>query len=84
VSCPVGQSFSLKPYDDKKVHNLFVALRNRRVELGLSQKRLSYLLGVDISSLARWETGVQSPTALMLLDWCQSLGLGFNLLPLEQ
>jgi transcriptional regulator with XRE-family HTH domain len=48
-------------------------LRTRRRRLGLSQKKLAHLLGVDESNLRGWESGRRLPSErfrLLLDDFC--------------
>mgnify|MGYP003152711766 CR=1 FL=1 len=42
-------------------------LRRARYRRSWPLAKASEVIGVDISSLSRWERGVQSPTALMCL-----------------
>ena len=53
MPCPAGQSWADR-------------LRNSRRSLGLSQERLAGVLGVDESTVARWERGSRRPGAVLL------------------
>lgn len=60
--------------------NLTLA-RQRRKELGFSLAELGSLLGIDASTLYRWEAGEREPrTVEMLVKWAEILGLDMNTL----
>lgn len=60
--------------------NLTLA-RQRRKELGLSLAELGGLLGIDASTLYRWEVGEREPrTVDKLVKWAEVLGVDMNAL----
>lgn len=52
------------------------ALRRLRIEKGFSQQRLSDLLHVDRSTIAKWESGDRLPDAAMISQLSDYLGAG--------
>lgn len=71
----IGVPFGQRAYRPRNIHAAFELLRKRRVELRQPQKRLAATLGVDITTLAKWETGAMVPSALKFFDWCDALGI---------
>jgi transcriptional regulator with XRE-family HTH domain len=60
--------------------NLTLA-RQRRKEMGLSLAELGGLLGIDASTLYRWEHGEREPrTVDKLVKWAEVLGVDMNTL----
>jgi transcriptional regulator with XRE-family HTH domain len=58
--------------------NLTLA-RQRREALGLSLAELGGLVGVDASTLYRWEVGEREPRTIdKLRDWARVLGVDVN------
>lgn len=49
------------------------AIKERREELGMTQTELAQKVGVEQSSVARWERGATSPTAANLMKLSQVL-----------
>jgi transcriptional regulator with XRE-family HTH domain len=62
------------------VHLLNLPLaRRRRKEMGLSLAELGGLVGVDASTLHRWETGEFEPRSIdKVREWAQVLGVEFS------
>ena len=54
------------------------SLRRRRERLGISQRDLADRLGVDQSSVAKWETGDRKPSGPLLIELMDLLGLGLS------
>ena len=54
------------------------SLRRRRERLKMSQRMLADELGVDQSSVAKWESGERRPSAPMLIRLMDLLGLGLS------
>ncbi len=50
-------------------------LRVRRQELALTQKQLAERLGLERTSIANIESGLQKPPLHLLYRYCQTLGL---------
>ena len=48
-------------------------LREKRKQLGLSQKELASRLGISNSRVSNWEQGINRPDADMLADICRVL-----------
>lgn len=67
----------------RDLHPLIFELRKRRFDLGISQLGLSDKMGYEVSSLRKWETGVQVPSYPSLLNWCDALGVRLALVPDE-
>lgn len=60
--------------------NLTLA-RQRRKEMGLSLAELGGLIGIDASTLYRWEAGEREPrTVDKLRTWAEVLGIDMNAL----
>jgi predicted transcriptional regulator len=57
------------------VDPLVMRLRDRRVELGLSQRALSELIGVGHGHLSQIETGVVDPKLSTVRRMADSLGV---------
>jgi transcriptional regulator with XRE-family HTH domain len=47
----------------------------RREEMGLSLAELGGLVGVDASTVYRWEAGEREPRSEKLRDWARVLGI---------
>lgn len=56
-------------------------LKQRRVALGLTQRRLDELVGVSSCMIAKWESRHRYPTADSLDRWARALGLRLELVP---
>jgi transcriptional regulator with XRE-family HTH domain len=54
-------------------------IREARKRAGLSQRELAERLGTTQSVIARWETGVRSPTVETLLRAVRACGLDLNI-----
>lgn len=60
--------------------NLTLA-QQRRKEMGLSLAELGGLIGIDASTLYRWEQGEREPrTVDKLVKWAEVLGVDMNAL----
>jgi transcriptional regulator with XRE-family HTH domain len=53
---------------------LAVPLRNRRLDLGLTQTELGMLVNVSRDSIQRWEHARVPPRPIALIIWAQKLG----------
>ena len=49
-------------------------IQNFRIKKGLTQEELADIVGVDRSSVAKWETGKSAPRAAMLPKLADELG----------
>lgn len=58
-----------------KPDQLFSALREKRIEKGMSLTEFSAMLGYDYSTVGGWERSERSPTYRALRDWCDALGV---------
>jgi len=63
-----------RPLNDPGGAFLPEALRQRRRLAGLTQAALADALGVGISSVSRWESGENAPTAQQAQDIAELLG----------
>lgn len=54
------------------------ALRNRREELGFTQKLLAFRLGVSQPTVARWERGTNRPSGPVLVRMMKILRLSWD------
>ncbi|CAL9559009.1 hypothetical protein SUDANB171_04579 [Streptomyces sp. enrichment culture] len=65
---------------------LGMAVRNRRLALGLTQRQLAEAAGLQQSAVARFEAGGTMPTLAMLERYAQALELRLTVefQPLEQ
>lgn len=63
------------------VRKLVTTLKDRRLNLDISQRQLDDLVGVSDCMIAKWENGQRSPTAENLERWAKALGLHVALLP---
>lgn len=48
-------------------------IRNRRLEIGLSQEELAKILGVNQTAISQWERGVALPSCEKLPDISKAL-----------
>lgn len=53
-------------------------IKNRRKELGLTQKELADVLSISDKTVSRWESGNQMPDAILLPDLAQALNITIN------
>ncbi|GAA3643720.1 hypothetical protein GCM10022397_30790 [Flavivirga jejuensis] len=49
-------------------------LRNKRIELGISQQDLNHKLGMADFLVTKWENGIRTPLAYHLYCWADALG----------
>jgi len=57
------------------VSDLAALLRQRRIDLGLTQREVAdHAPGISVSLLCNYETGRHSPSATKLVDWAGALG----------
>lgn len=61
------------PWEPESLDPVLVALRQRRVELGLSQETLAGHLGTRQQAIAEWERGFYSPTLRTIRKWADAL-----------
>lgn len=54
-------------------------LRDRRITIGMTLSQLAEVLGVDNSTLSRWENGRREPSDAMLEAWARALGCSIKL-----
>jgi len=59
--------------------NLFLKLSKERKRQGMSQADLAFHIGVETSTLQRWEICSRTPSLHNLLSWVESLGLTLTL-----
>lgn len=57
----------LNKAQDRRAAPLATLIRERRERLGLSQRFVAGKIGVDQSTLARWESGERVPSGALLL-----------------
>lgn len=57
------------------------SLRQKRLDLGISQPELDERIGVATGLVAKWEGGFRSPTGFNLYVWARSLGCDLVLVP---
>lgn len=57
----------------RRVRELTKSARKIRADAGLTQQRLADALGVDRTTLARWETGATRPHPAQLKRWTEIL-----------
>ncbi len=60
--------------------NLFLELSKQRRKQGVSQAHLAFSIGVETSTLQRWEMCSRTPSLHNLLSWVESLGLTLTLI----
>lgn len=72
------------PKPRPKVLPIIEALRLKRKEAGVTQLRLSLLIGYSWHSIRNWERGRTMPTAASLVDYANGLGFGFLIVPREE
>lgn len=53
-------------------------IKNRRKELGLTQKELADMLSISDKTVSRWESGNQMPDAILMPDIAQCLQISLN------
>lgn len=58
-----------------------VALRSRRVSLGMSQRDVAELAGFNQGSLSEWESGATAPLLASLRRWAEVLDCDMTLAP---
>lgn len=63
--------------------DLTFLLRERRLQLGLSQKSLAGQIGVPGSLLGEWERGEVSPTLASVNRWVKALDARLTIKPME-
>jgi transcriptional regulator with XRE-family HTH domain len=59
------------------------ALRQRRIELGLSQGALNRRMGGSSANIHRWEAEQNSPSWFMMRCWAQALDCELKLIELS-
>ena len=60
--------------DHKKIlKNLGQRIRQRRIELGVTQEKLAFAAEIDRSHLANIELGKHNPSFLLLCQLCEAL-----------
>ena len=57
----------------KEVKRVVAALKDIRLEQGISHEKLAILSGLNRSSISRIESGINSPTLLSLFLICNAL-----------
>lgn len=57
------------------------SLRQKRLDMGLSQDVIDHEIGVAKGLVAKWEGGFRSPTGYNLYCWAKALGCDLVLLP---
>lgn len=57
---------------------LAVLIRKRRHEMGVSQEHLANLMGIDQSTVARWELGERTPSGFRMLKLCRLLRINYD------
>lgn len=50
-------------------------LRQRRIDLGLTQTDVAHKIGVSDYMVSKWENLMKMPTAFGLMCWCHALGV---------
>jgi DNA-binding XRE family transcriptional regulator len=55
--------------------NLTFQLSNQRKANGMSQEQLAHVIGVDRTTLQRWENNSKTPSLYNFCCWVESLGL---------
>lgn len=56
-----------------RVHRLLQTLRQRRIELGMSQETVAGQMGMRQRNLSDWERRIYTPRLDSLLKWCAVL-----------
>jgi DNA-binding transcriptional regulator YiaG len=64
-------------------NTLILQLRQRRLELGLTQTDVAHKVGVSDYMVSKWENLMKMPTAWGLMCWCQALGVQVQVSPGE-
>lgn len=62
----------------KQKFDLLVNVRNRRLELGLTQQQLADKIGISRNSISSIETGQYIPTAYTVALLCKALECSFE------
>lgn len=57
----IVQFLGYNPFPNEAKHTICEAIRAYRLMHGLSQKRMAKTLGIDPTTLARWEKGASKP-----------------------
>lgn len=57
---------------------LAILIRSRRQELGVSQEHIAELMGINQSTVARWELGERTPSGFRMLKLCQLLRISYD------
>lgn len=60
---------------ERWIDPLFVSLRERRMELNVTQETLAKKAGIAASTIKRAERGQMSPMLFTVRVWAQALGL---------
>ena len=55
-----------------------LSLRAARVNAGYTQKRAAELVGVNVSTLIKWENGVTYPTVILFKRLCELYSVSVN------
>lgn len=68
---------------NQPLHPIVRQLRRRRIDLGMSQKRVGEICGVTPSCVTDWESGRRLPNLLTVQKWANSLDMAVMVMPME-
>lgn len=60
------------------MENFKISLKAARVNKGLTQKQASCAVGINKSTLMKWEQGKTSPDGIKLIALCKLYGVSLN------
>lgn len=69
----VGKQFGRTRFMPANIHPVFEEMRELRIAKNISIEMLAERMGIDLSTLGRWERGEIVPSTLRFLDWCKAL-----------
>lgn len=61
--------------EGKRLPPIITALRQRRRDIGMTQRELSRRVGYPENTVWGWENARTSPPLMRLIDWAQALGM---------
>lgn len=72
---PLSRGNTSGDADVERVVRMMAILKAKRIEQGLTLRKLSGLMNVDFTHVSRSERGLTQPGLVILMRWCRALNL---------
>ena len=68
----------------KPLHPVVRALKQRRLDLGLTQREVAERIGVKQPCVSAWESGDRHPGLATIQKWANALDMALTVVPMDQ